>query len=84
MEFITDADYTHAKRVCQDIEIKNLGEYHEFHVQSDTLLLAGILENFRNMSLEINELDPALFTSAPGLAWKAALKKHQSKVRSVS
>ena len=84
MEFITDADYTHAKRVCQDIEIKNLGEYHDFHVQSDTLLLAGILENFQNMSLEIYELDPALFTSAPGLAWKAALKKHQSKVRSVS
>ena len=25
MENITDADYTHAKRVCQDFEIKNLG-----------------------------------------------------------
>ena len=25
MEDITDADYTHAKRVCKDFEIKNLG-----------------------------------------------------------
>ena len=28
-EDITDADYIHAKRVCKDFEIKNLGEYHD-------------------------------------------------------
>ena len=28
MEAITDADYVHAKRVCKDFEIKNLGECH--------------------------------------------------------
>ena len=27
MEDINDAHYTHAKRVCKDFEIKNLGEY---------------------------------------------------------
>ena len=27
---ITDTDYTHAKRVCKDIEIKSFGEYHGF------------------------------------------------------
>ena len=30
MEAITDTDYEHAKRVCKDFEIKNLGEYHNF------------------------------------------------------
>ena len=30
MKDITDTDYTHAKTVCKDLEIKNLGEYHEF------------------------------------------------------
>ena len=30
MEDITDASYMHAKRVCRDFEIKNLGEYHDF------------------------------------------------------
>ena len=27
MEDITDADYTHAKQVCKDFKIKNLGQY---------------------------------------------------------
>ena len=43
--------------------------------QSDTLLLADVFENFRNMCLEIYELDPVYFVSAPGLAWQACLKK---------
>ena len=41
MEDITDADYVHAKRVCKDFEITNLGEYHDLYVQSDTLLLVS-------------------------------------------
>ena len=58
MEDITDEDYVHAKRVCKDFEIKNLGEYHDLHVQSDILLLADVFEIFRNMHIEIYELDP--------------------------
>ena len=42
MEDVTVADYTHAKRVCKDFEIKDLGEYHDLYVQSDTLLLADV------------------------------------------
>ena len=33
------AGYTHTKEVCKVFEIKNLNEYHDLHVQSDTLLL---------------------------------------------
>ena len=49
MEDITDADYTHAKRVFKDFEIKNLGEYHDLYVQSETLFLADVFENFQNI-----------------------------------
>ena len=72
MQNITATDYVHPKRVCEDFEI-NLGKYHDLYVQSDTLLLADVFENFRNICLKIYVLDPAKFLSAPGLAWQAAL-----------
>ena len=80
LEDITYADYAHAKRVFKDFEIKNLWEYHNFYVQSNTLLLANVFENFRNMCIEIYKLDPAKFLSAPGFAWQAALQKNKIKL----
>ena len=50
------------------------------HVQADTLLLDDVLDNIWNMCLEIYEIDPARFISAPGLAWQAALKKTKIKL----
>ena len=57
MENITDRGYAQAKRVCKDFQIKHLGEYNDLYVQSDILL-------FRNICLEIYELDPEKFISA--------------------
>ena len=50
MEDITDAYSLHAKRVCKDFEIKIFGDYHDLYVQSNTLLLAHVFDNFWNMS----------------------------------
>ena len=57
-----------------------IGEYHNLYVQSDTLLVADVFENFRNKCLEIYGLDPIYFVSAPGLAWQACLKKAEVKL----
>ena len=46
VEEITDAGYMHGKRVCKNFQIKNLGEYHDLCLKSDTLLLADVFENF--------------------------------------
>ena len=80
MEDITDTDDAHAKRVCKDFEIKNLGEYHDLYFQGHTSLLADLFENFRNAYLKIYKRDPAKFLSAPGLTWQAALKKSKAKL----
>ena len=80
MEDITDADYAHAKRACKDFEIKKLGKCHDLYVESDTLLLADVFENFRNMCLKTYNLNPAKFLSTPGLAWQAAFKKNKVKL----
>ena len=57
-----------------------MGEYHDLYVLSDTLLLPDVFENFRDKCIETYELDPAHFLSAPGLAWKACLKKTNVKL----
>ena len=59
----------------KELELKNLGDYYDLYAQCDTLLLADVFENFRNKCIEIYELDPAHFLSAPGLAWEVCLKK---------
>ena len=75
LENISDEDYVHAQKVWDVSKIKNLGQYHDLYVKTDTSLLADIFENFRNMCLNIHELDPVYFASASGLAWQACLKK---------
>ena len=80
MENITGLDYRHAKRVFKNFNNKNLGDYHDLYVQSDTLLLADVFENFRNKCIDIYELDPAHFLSTSGLAWRACLKKTEVRL----
>ena len=75
MENITEMDYIHANNVFKTFKLNNLGYYHDLYVQSDTLLLADVFENFRKACIETYELDPAHFISLPELAWQACLKK---------
>ena len=79
LEDISDEDYPHVQKVGGVFEIKN-----DLYVQSDTLLLADVFENFRNKCTEIYELDPAHFLSAPRLAWPACLKKTKVKLESIT
>ena len=73
LESISDEDYAHAQKIWEVFEIKNRGKYHDLYVKSDTLLLADVFENFRDMCLDKYELDPVYFVSAPELAWQACL-----------
>ena len=84
MENITDIDYRHAMRVFEEFKMNNLDDYHDLYVQSDTLLLADIFENFRNISLKTYGLDPAYFMSLPGFAWYACLKITRVRLELIS
>ena len=84
LENISDEDYAHAQKLWQVFEIKNRGEYHDLYVQSDTILLVDVFENFRNMFLEIYELDPVYLVSAPGLAQQACLKRTEVKLELIT
>ena len=70
MKDIEDIDYRHGNNVFNNFKLNNLGDYHD---QSDTLLLADVFENFRDMCINVYELDPDHFLSLPGLAWQVCL-----------
>ena len=72
---ITDEEYERAKQVWETFGCRNLGDYHNLYVATDTLLLADVFENFRKVCMDKYGLDPAHYYSAPGLSWDALLKK---------
>ena len=57
----TYKDYRHGNNMFKSFKLDNLGDYHDLYVKSDTLLLADVFENFRDMCLKEYELDPAHF-----------------------
>ena len=71
---ITKEDYVHSQKVWNKFKIKDIGDYHDLYAQSDTLQLADVFENVKDMCLDIYGLDPSKFVSSPNLAWQACLK----------
>ena len=75
MSGISKKDHQHACKVWNEFGLKNMRDYHDLYLETDVLLLANIFESFRKVCLDNYGLDPAHFYTAPGLAWKACLKK---------
>ena len=44
---ITDTDYMHAKKVCEDFETTKLGKNHGLYIKSDILLLIDVLNTLK-------------------------------------
>ena len=85
MENITDVDYRHPKRVFKNLNNKNLGDYHDLYVQSGTLLLGDVFENFKNKCIEIYELDPARpFLTCTWISMASLFKENRGKARIVN
>ena len=79
-EHISDEDYNHAQKVWKTFSMNNMGDYHDFYLQSDILLLADVFENFRKTCLEYYKLDPCHYFTSPGLSWDAMLKMTDIKL----
>ena len=60
--------------------MNNLGDYQDFYVRSNTLLLADLFENFRKKNVLKYKLDPTYFLSAPALTSQAYLKRTEVKL----
>ena len=75
MSGISNEDYEHALNVWDKFKLKNMGDYHDLYLKTDVVVLANIFESCRKVCINNYGLDPAHFYTAPGLAWKACLKK---------
>ena len=65
LEDITHKDYAHAQKVFEEFKLKNRGDYHDLYVQSDTLLVADVFENFRDKCIEYMNLVQLIFCLHP-------------------
>ena len=83
-EPISDDQYKHAQHVWNTFQIRNLGEYHDLYLESDVLLLADVLENFRKTCLKHYKLDPCHYLTSPGLSWDAMLKMTEINLELIS
>ena len=48
------------RKYLKSLKLKKTGQYHDLYAQSNTLLLADVLENFKNKCIKIYELHSAL------------------------
>ena len=83
-ESIADKDYKHALNVWKDLNVKNMGEYHDIYLATDVLLLADVFEAFRETAIDNYHLDPTHYVSLPGFAWDALLKMTNIKLDVIS
>lgn len=73
-EHISNSDYARAERVWQVFNCKNLGQYSDIYLKSDTLLLCDVFENFRNQALAAYQLDPAHYYTLPSFSFDCMLR----------
>jgi hypothetical protein len=74
-ENVAREDYKYGKYLYRHIfKCKDLGDWHDIYLETDTLLLACVFEDFRNMAFKTYGLDPSYYYSSPGYAMDCALK----------
>ena len=81
---ISDEDYLTCKKIWNEFNMKNMGDYHDHYLKKDVLLLADVFEKFIDTCLKFYGLDPCHYFSSPGLSWDAMLKMTGVKLEKIS
>ena len=70
---ISFKDYLTCEKIWHKFNIKDMGDYHDYHLKKDVLLLSDVFEKFTDMCLKLYGLDTCHYFSSPGLSWDAML-----------
>ena len=76
---ITDEEYAHAKQVWETLRCRNLGDYHDLYVETDSLLLGDVFENFRNVFPEEIRALPCALLQRTRLEFRCSTEKDRSR-----
>lgn len=80
---ITDEEYEYAEFVYNRF-CDSLGSYHDLYLKIDTILLADVMQSFREIAMKSYELDPAHYFTLSGYTWSCALKSTGVKLEQIS
>ena len=67
-ESISQEDYEHAQTVWREFGCCSMADYHDLYLYMDTLLLANVFNEFRDICLANYGLDPVHYCTSPGLS----------------
>ena len=65
LEDINDEDYTRAQKIFKELKLKNLGDYHDLYVQSDTLLKTLEISVLKYMNFVLKYMNLILLVFCP-------------------
>ena len=77
---ITDEDFTFVNKLWKKFGLTSMRDLHDIYMQTDTLLLSDVFENYRSVIHKNYGLDPVHYLTSPSLSWSAGLKYTQVKL----
>ena len=81
---ISDKDYDHVKKVWKACDCKTMKDYHDLYLQTDVLLLADVMTEFRKTCKKTYGLEALHYYTSPGLVWDAMLKYTKTELDLIS
>jgi hypothetical protein len=72
-------DYEYAQYIFKKY-CKTMRDYHNLYLRTDVLLLADVIEEYRELNIKTYELDPAHFITLSSLSWMNLLKSTKEKI----
>ena len=81
---MSDENYLTCNKIWNELNMKNMGDYHDHYLKKDVLLLADVFEKFIDTCLKFYGLDPCHYFSSPGLSWDAMLKMISVELENIS
>ena len=63
-ECVNEKDYLKANNISNVFKMNTMGDYHNFYLKTDVLLLANVFEKFISTCLDYYGLDPCHYFSS--------------------